>query len=64
MRGNPVNQVQPAMGRCAWLDPSTEHPAELAHIFDNGALKAYPVSTYVNDPKNDSAEAVLRSSTL
>jgi putative SOS response-associated peptidase YedK len=44
-----------------WLDPGTEHPAELARPFDSGALEAYPTSTYVNDPKNDSAEAVRRS---
>jgi putative SOS response-associated peptidase YedK len=45
----------------AWLDPRTERPAELIHTFDSGAFEAYPVSTYVNDPKNDSAAAVERA---
>jgi putative SOS response-associated peptidase YedK len=42
----------------SWLDPRTDRPADLTRPFDNGALQAYPVSTYVNDPTNDSAEAV------
>jgi putative SOS response-associated peptidase YedK len=38
----------------AWIDPSTEEPADLLEPFDDGRMEAYPVSTQVNDPKNDS----------
>lgn len=44
-----------------WVDPSTDRPADLTRPFDNGAIEAYPVSTYVNDPKNNSVEAVRRA---
>jgi putative SOS response-associated peptidase YedK len=45
----------------AWLDPNTESPADLMQPFDDGRLQAYPVSTFVNDPKNDAPAAVERS---
>jgi putative SOS response-associated peptidase YedK len=36
----------------AWLDPATADPQALVASFD-GELSARPVSTLVNDPKND-----------
>jgi putative SOS response-associated peptidase YedK len=53
--------VLPPSNYAAWLDPNSETPADLLRPFDNGAFQAYPVSAYVNDPKNDSAEAVQRA---
>lgn len=46
----------------AWLAPDTKQPESLLAPFDNGELTAYPVSTYVNDPKNDSPKCVERVS--
>jgi putative SOS response-associated peptidase YedK len=45
----------------AWLNAETERPDELLQPFDNGRMEAYTVSTVVNDPKNDSAECVIRA---
>jgi putative SOS response-associated peptidase YedK len=42
----------------AWLAPKTNNAETLLEPFDNGSLRVYPISTLVNDPKNDSA-AVL-----
>jgi putative SOS response-associated peptidase YedK len=45
----------------AWLNPNTENPADLMRPFDDGRLEAYPVSTFVNDPKNDAPASVEQS---
>lgn len=45
-----------------WLNPETKGPSSLLAPFDNGELTAYPVSTYANDPKNDSPKCVERFS--
>ena len=42
----------------AWIDPSTENPADLLAPFDDGRMEAYPVSTLVNDPKNDTPACI------
>ena len=42
----------------AWIDPSTENPAAQLSPFDDGRMEAYPVSTLVNDPKNDSPACI------
>ena len=44
-----------------WLDPTTQNPAALQPLlkpYDAEAMKAYPVSTRVNDPKNDDQECI------
>ena len=38
----------------AWIDPSTENPADSLVPFDDGRREAYPGSTLVNDSQNDS----------
>ena len=46
----------------AWLDPEAS-PAELKSLmvgYDSEDLEMYPVSRYVNDPANDSAECIQR----
>lgn len=42
----------------AWLDPATEQPQSLLRPFDDGEVRAYRVSTLVNDPKNDTAACI------
>jgi len=42
----------------AWVDPATANPAELVQPLEAAQFEAYPVSTFVNDPKNDAAECV------
>jgi len=41
-----------------WLDVSEPDPADLLCPFDSAAMRAYPVSTRVNSPKNDDAELI------
>ncbi len=44
-----------------WLDPGTQNPAALQPLlkpYDSEAMKAYAVSTRVNDPKNDDSECI------
>ncbi|MFQ5546176.1 MAG: SOS response-associated peptidase [Acidiferrobacterales bacterium] len=39
-----------------WLDPTTQNPAALQPLlkpYNSETMKAYPVSTRVNDPRND-----------
>ncbi len=45
-----------------WVDPETDDPSALLTPFDDGTLEAYPVSTFVNDPKNDSPRCRSRLS--
>jgi putative SOS response-associated peptidase YedK len=45
-----------------WLNAETEEAAALTQPFDNGRIEAYPVSTVVNDPKNNIAECLGRAS--
>lgn len=42
----------------AWVNPMTDDPASLMQPFDGGALRAYAVSTHVNDPRNDDSECI------
>ena len=44
-----------------WLHPETKEPQSLLAPFDTGELTAYPVSTYVNDPRNDGPKCVERA---
>ncbi len=44
-----------------WLDPTTQNPAAFQALlkpYDAEAMKAYPVSTRVNDPKNDDEKCI------
>jgi putative SOS response-associated peptidase YedK len=44
-----------------WLTPGEAEPDELARLlvpFDADLMEAYPVSRYVNNPKNDSPEMI------
>ncbi len=44
-----------------WLDPSTQNPAAFQPLlkpYDSEAMTAYPVSTRVNDPKNDDEKCI------
>ncbi len=44
-----------------WLDPSTQNPAALQPLlkpYNSKAMNVCPVSTRVNDPKNDDQECV------
>ncbi|HEY8521001.1 MAG TPA: SOS response-associated peptidase [Gammaproteobacteria bacterium] len=42
----------------AWLDPRTENARALLRPFDPTRMAAYPVSTRVNDPKNDDPQVL------
>src|SRR5258708_4405866 len=45
-----------------WLDTTAREPASLNHLlkgFPAALMEAYPVSTLVNSPANDSAECIL-----
>lgn len=44
-----------------WLSPITINPSALMQPLNNGDIEALPVSTLVNDPKNDSPECIARS---
>ena len=44
-----------------WLDPTIQQPELLQPLlqpYDSNKLKAYPVSTLVNNPRNDSPECI------
>jgi putative SOS response-associated peptidase YedK len=44
-----------------WLDPTTQNPAAFQPLlkpYNSDAMKVYPVSTRVNDPKNDDSECI------
>ncbi len=44
-----------------WLDPSTQNPAAFQPLlkpYNSDAMQVYPVSTRVNDPKNDDSECI------
>ena len=44
-----------------WLDPSTQNPAAFQPLlkpYNSEAMQVYPVSTRVNDPKNDDSECI------
>ncbi len=45
----------------AWINGSTPSPQALMQPFDGGGLEAYPVSTLVNDPKNDAPALIERA---
>jgi putative SOS response-associated peptidase YedK len=42
----------------AWLNPGTVEPKSLLMPFDDGRLRVRPVSTLVNDPRNDSPACI------
>lgn len=45
-----------------WLDPATQNPAALQPLlqpYESEAMKVYPVSTRLNDPKNDDQECIV-----
>lgn len=44
-----------------WINPDTAEPGTLLQPLTTGEVEAYPISTAVNDPKNDSAECFARS---
>lgn len=44
-----------------WINPATPEPSTLLQPFTTGDVDVYPVSTVVNDPKNDSAECIERT---
>ena len=47
----------------AWLDPQTQDAAIVSRLVTTQALdefKAYPVSTYVNDPRNQGERCIER----
>lgn len=50
--------VLPPRHYAAWLDPGTENARGLLVPFDDGRMQAYPVSTYVNDPRHDDAKCL------
>jgi putative SOS response-associated peptidase YedK len=61
----PIHDRMPVILRpeefAAWLDPATVEPSGLARLLrpaNEGALEAVPVSTYVNDPRNDGARCI------
>ena len=41
-----------------WLDISGSDPADLLSPYASDAMRAYPISTRVNSPKNDDAAVV------
>jgi putative SOS response-associated peptidase YedK len=41
-----------------WLDVSESDPADVLRPYDSAVMRAYPVSTRVNSPKNDDAELI------
>ena len=50
--------VMNAQDYAAWLNPLTAEPAALLSPFDAARLEAHPVSTVVNDPKNDTPACI------
>jgi len=51
----------------AWLDPGEARPDELQPLmkpYSAEAMQAYPVSTYVNSPKNNSPQCIQSSTFL
>ena len=41
-----------------WLDTSDADPVDLLRPYPSCAMRAYPVSTRVNSPKNDDPELI------
>lgn len=59
---NRMPAILPAESYAAWLDPEEQAPARLSGLlkpYPAGEMTAYPVSTVVNSPGNDSAECIL-----
>jgi len=54
--------ILPPASYAQWLDPAEQDPASLSPLlqpYPAGDMEGYPVSTLVNDPKNDLAECIL-----
>lgn len=54
--------ILPPEAHEAWLDPEERNPEELQHLlapFPSEQMEAYPVSTLVNNPRNNSPQCVL-----
>jgi putative SOS response-associated peptidase YedK len=61
----PVHQRMPVIldheGMAIWLDPAIEDPEQLTQLlgpFPAAGMEAYPVSTYVNSPGNDTPRCI------
>ncbi len=59
---NRMPVIVPPEARERWLDPKTSEGELRALLMplSNDEMEAYPVSTLVNSPRNDSAECVRR----
>jgi len=54
--------ILPPESYAQWLDPAEQEPASLASLlqpYPAAEMEGYAVSTLVNDPKNDVAEAIM-----
>lgn len=59
---NRMPVILPEEGYASWLDPSEKQPKDLQDLlrpYPSGELMAYPVSTVVNSPSNDTPTCVL-----
>lgn len=61
----PIHQRMPVILKSddyeKWLDPTIQQPELLQSLlqpYDSNKLKAYPVSTLVNNPRNDTPECI------
>lgn len=53
--------VLPESAYTAWLDPANDDVAALSHMIETGSvtdLRHYPVSLYVNNPKNEGPKCI------
>ncbi len=53
--------VMPARAYSEWLDPANDDPAAIRQLVETRALaefKSYPVTTYVNSPKNQGERCI------
>jgi putative SOS response-associated peptidase YedK len=41
-----------------WLDTTDSDPADLLRPYPSSAMRAYPISTRVNSPKNDDPQII------
>lgn len=58
---NRMPVILPAEHHALWLDPECQHRGNLEAMlqpYDAGAMEAIPVSTVVNNPRNEKPECV------
>jgi putative SOS response-associated peptidase YedK len=57
--------ILPEENFAQWLDPKNENVPELASLlcpYSPGEMTAFPISTFVNSPRNDCPECIAKLS--